>query len=480
MVGSALISTGIFGWTLIFAIKYKNLVPPVSLLIPCLNFSVTIWLVPFLLYLSEKRARNRAYFQWCSHKKGKQLEKLLNKLPLGIVVTKDHKIPFVNNECFNILKANRHYDTLTVDSFSAIKQTNSDNTVKTFMLNPEGLPDTVGKKFIHEASAFSRKEHYTIRYTKIKLGHEVATVIILQDQTSFEELQRLDEKYQRLYLASVVHDIRTPINGILGMLEVMEARISDKDIKTYISVAKNSAYLLLFYTYDITDYSQIEANTLSINKALYNPSEVAEECMKLLAFNFERKGVSLIKDINPAVPLAIMSDRHRYMQILLNLLGNALKFTFKGSVTISISYVPPPADLLVTSVTDTGLGIKSADIGKLFKMFGKASDTKEINPTGVGMGLAICKKLAEHMGGSIRVDSNFGQGSTFTFSVKAGLEDYDRKNTSSAADYSEDVSASLQNESRNFLLLVHDSPMTITRKSVETVCLFLWLSKLKP
>jgi len=377
------------------------------------------------------------------------------------VITEDSKISFYNDECFNIIKDNE--GNVSIDRFECIKEENSLKTVKDYMLNKEDLEQATTKKFILEKDS-NHKFYYTIRYSNMNFQEANATIILLEDQTSYEALKTLDDKYKRLYLASIVHDIRTPINGILGMLEAIEPYAHEEDVKTYINVARNSAYLLLFYTFDITDYSQIEANTITINKKLGNPSDIVKECMMLLDFNFKRKGVRLHKAVDPNVPLLIFFDQHRYKQILLNLLGNALKFTFKGRVKISLKY-NQHENLLLTSVQDSGIGIKPEDIPKLFKFFGKVGDNCELNPTGVGMGLAICKKLAECMGGSITVNSIYGQGTTFTFSVKG--EKAINASFNSFGDIPEEIEYIPQIDGHYFELLVHDRPLFTRSNSYQ-------------
>eukprot|EP01022_Parablepharisma_sp_SALTPOND_P019291 TRINITY_DN326_c0_g1_i1.p1 TRINITY_DN326_c0_g1~~TRINITY_DN326_c0_g1_i1.p1 ORF type:complete len:347 (+),score=41.07 TRINITY_DN326_c0_g1_i1:1207-2247(+) len=324
------------------------------------------------------------------------------------------------------------------------------------MINDKELQKASGKKFVQELNA-TQKKYYSIRHAKITFQGRKSTAIILQDETSFEELKMLDQKYQRLYLASVVHDIRTPVNGILGMLEAIEQSPPGESIKNFIAVIRSSAKLLLFLTNDIIDYSQIEANTISTQAAAFDPCDVLKECMQLLEFNFTRKGVNLTRFIDYNVPKYIVSDRNRYTQILLNLLGNALKFTFHGEVNICLKY-SEEKDLLITQVRDTGIGIKEEDMPKLFKLFGKIRENNEINPTGVGMGLTICKKLTELLGGTIKADSVYGLGSVFAFTISSGIGPNYESNVVSPSTLAMGIAeerindVSLQNDSHTFFV----------------------------
>ena len=278
-------------------------------------------------------------------------------------------------------------------------------------------------KFDDEETIFS------IKLLKTKFQGKSCKTVILQDVTAFDKLVKLDEKYQKLYVASIVHDIRTPLNGIMGMLEMLRGEHNPEDEKLYLSVAMMTCKLLLFLTHDITDYSQMEANKFKANNTKVNVREVVEETMQLLAFNFEKKKIARTSEISDSVPRNVCIDKNRYMQILLNLLGNALKFTFQGHVKITVDY-DSHNDILITAVRDTGIGIREEELPRLFKMFGKLESGEAHNPQGVGFGLAICKRLSESLGGYISVMSKFGFGSTFTFGVKASVGTLSRKSNS--------------------------------------------------
>lgn len=270
---------------------------------------------------------------------------------------------------------------------------------------------------------FNKLEHssyFVLTYTKFKISSGVSHVIILHDQTAIVVLDQLNEKYNRIFLASVVHDIRTPLNGIQGMLEMIEEFCNTPEAKKYLQVARGSTKLLMSYTYDITDFTQIEARTFSLHPEAFLAQEAMQECIDCLSFNFERKGLKIQCDF-PSRSFLVFSDKNRYKQIIMNLLMNALKFTFRGGVEIKLE-INEGNDMLYTSVKDSGIGIKPESIGSLFKLFGKLRESTSINPTGVGLGLTICKKLAELMGGSIWVNSVYGEGTQFTFTIKRNTE----------------------------------------------------------
>ena len=277
-------------------------------------------------------------------------------------------------------------------------------------------------------------------------------------------MNRLDEKYQRLYLASVVHDIRTPLNGILGVLDAMEQYVTNAEAKTLLQVAKHSATLLIYLTYDITDYSRLQGSGLTLSKLSFNPKEVIQECLQLFEFNFRRKGVSLSLSASDSIPPSIISDKIRYMQIIINLISNSLKFTSCGSVKIYLSYLEETSNL-VTAVEDTGIGIKEEDMPKLFKIFSKVSSSSELNPTGTGLGLSICKKLTELLGGKIHAESVYGKGTTISFTISCGIQEVVASMRSYdfpiAFTEERDDEASLLAHGRNFTALIRP----LTRKN---------------
>eukprot|EP00831_Metopus_contortus_P069781 TRINITY_DN6289_c0_g1_i9.p1 TRINITY_DN6289_c0_g1~~TRINITY_DN6289_c0_g1_i9.p1 ORF type:complete len:343 (-),score=50.50 TRINITY_DN6289_c0_g1_i9:65-1093(-) len=184
---------------------------------------------------------------------------------------------------------------------------------------------------------------------------------------------------------------------------------------------KKTCKLLLFLTYDITDFSQFEANKFKANLTRNVTRDVLRETMQMVLFRFERKKLEHFEEISPSVPFEVYIDKNRYMQILLNLLGNALKFTFEGHVKVHLDY-ESQTDTLITMVRDTGIGIEEKDVPQLFKLFGKLENSSAMNPQGVGFGLAICKRLCESLGGYINVVTKYGVGSTFTFAIKANME----------------------------------------------------------
>ena len=297
-------------------------------------------------------------------------------------------------------------------------QQESRKSLKEVVLSTEDMDSEDNKKFIYKSE--DGEFVYRLSWIKTRFKSMKCRAAILQDLTVSEKLGKLDEKYQKLYVASIVHDIRTPLNGIVGMLELLDNSSRTTEEQLYLSVAKRTCKLLLFLTYDITDFSQLEANKFKANNNVMNIKEVLDEVSQLLAFSFERKKLKTYFEASDHAPLQVFIDKNRYTQILLNLLGNAIKFTFKGHIKVFVDY-DERNDILLTTVRDTGIGIKKEEIPKLFKLFGKLESSTGVNPQGVGFGLAICKRIAESLGGNISVTSEEGVGSIFTFGIKANI-----------------------------------------------------------
>lgn len=271
-------------------------------------------------------------------------------------------------------------------------------------------------KFIYTFGG--EKFSFLLKLTETIFQSTKCRVIILQDVTKYEKLEKYNETYKKMYVASIAHDIRTPLNGIIGMLDMMDDSGKTEEEKLYISVAKNTSKLLLFLTYDITDYSQMKADKFRANNSKTSIKETLNEVLQLFSFSFQRKNLKYSFTTDASVPDVVMIDKNRYIQILLNLIGNALKFTPSGSIKIEVSY-DESIDMLATKVQDTGIGIRESDIPRLFKIFGKLEAASPLNPNGVGFGLAMCKKLAESLGGYIAVNSIPDLGTIFTFGIKA-------------------------------------------------------------
>ncbi len=220
------------------------------------------------------------------------------------------------------------------------------------------------------------------------------------------------------FLANMSHEIRTPMNAVIGMAEMALREDITPAARDYINQIKASGKTLLAIINDILDFSKIESGKMDIIVSEYAPMSIVNDIANTIMTRISNKDIELIFDINPNVPYELVGDSIRIKQILINITNNAIKFTNNGHVTLTLDYetISDSEIMLNFSVEDTGIGIKSEDMTKLFNSFNQLDSKRNRNIEGTGLGLAIVKQLLTLMDGDISVESEYGKGSTFSFS----------------------------------------------------------------
>ncbi len=231
------------------------------------------------------------------------------------------------------------------------------------------------------------------------------------------------------FLSNMSHEIRTPINAVLGMNEMILRECADDKILDYSMNIKNAGKMLLGIVNDVLDFSKIEAGKLEIMPVDYDLAEVLSDLVNMVYERAAAKGIRLELQFQKDTPHLLCGDEVRIRQVIANLLTNAVKYTEKGSVIFGVSYVIPEEDHesvdLIISVEDTGIGIREEDLNRLSSVFVRLEEKKNRNIEGTGLGISITKRLLGMMGSELEVESSYGVGSRFGFTLRQKIVSYE-------------------------------------------------------
>ncbi|MCM1267730.1 MAG: response regulator [Bacteroidales bacterium] len=282
----------------------------------------------------------------------------------------------------------------------------------------------------------------TLTTSYIMRDGERSVVVVMDDVTELNELRdartaldkirKLNREYEKakdeaeraneaksLFLSNMSHEIRTPINAVLGMNEMILRECADEQILSYAENIRSSGKTLLFLINDILDMSKIESGKMEIIPVEYEPANLLMDLWNVIFLRAQEKDLSVRFSLDETLPRVLFGDDVRIKQIVTNLLTNAVKYTPQGGLTLHAAYERKGEDgiVLTISVQDTGMGIKQEDMGKLFESFQRLDEEKNRNIEGTGLGMNITMSLLSLMDGDMKVESEYGKGSTFTVTI---------------------------------------------------------------
>ncbi len=271
---------------------------------------------------------------------------------------------------------------------------------------------------------------------------EKSVVVVIEDvtelnelrdaQTALDKIRKLNKEYEKakdeavraneaksLFLSNMSHEIRTPINAVLGMNEMILRESNDEQLLSYAENIQSAGKTLLFLINDILDMSKIESGKMEIVKVEYDLANLIMDLWNVIFLRAQEKGLTLGFSLDETMPKTLFGDDVRIKQIVTNLLTNAVKYTPQGSVELHAAYERTGQEQinLILSVKDTGMGIKKEDMGKLFESFQRLDEEKNRNIEGTGLGMNITMSLLKLMDGDMKVESEYGKGSTFTVMI---------------------------------------------------------------
>ena len=341
------------------------------------------------------------------------------------------------------------------------------------------LKDFETKAEEYQTKLFSLKDKevnenkFTYKCARLEF-HSLKSIVLIFSNLSVTlelEKEKHDKTTKRILISQITHDMRTPLNSMLCSEEMLESTNLNLDQKDIVNLLKESTQMLLNLVNDSLDLYLNEDRSLKASCSLFDPINLFKQCLQLLNHSFKSKGVALKLNIKNDIPRLICSDENRLRRIIINLLGNALKFTPKNGYVRLKSQFDEDNQMVIISVKDSGPGIAEKHLQNLFTRLNKLKEHDDQNLTGLGIGLSVCKTLSNLLGGDIRVSSRINHGTKFTFWILSNLDHYIENKNESHIEIAQDIiewsNSVLGTESRFFDHEYNTLPLTSEALPIE-------------
>jgi len=373
----------------------------------------------YIFYYNEICLRKNFFSSHLMEEKKTAIKEILNMVPVPILQMKDGKVTLLNQSLKQILGITRNEDKdikelrklereeKYKEYLSKMKNSDDPNCLSEMLSNLK-TEQLTNKILTYEQS--KEKLKFRVRAIEFMNLKTKIQIFVLEDLTYIERIQNeIKNKYQKILVASFSHDLLTPINGILGIIETLLFSVREAWLVKKLTVAKHSCQKLTFYVSLLKYYAIIEGNCLSSDNSSFNCIDIINECCTLFAKDIKKKKLEIITNF-PSHSLYVTLDKMKYQQIMFALIENAEKHTFKGQIKIEIA---KSSDEISFNVIDSGVGIIPTNLTHIFELYECSSQSNELNPQGIGISMYVCKKLAIIMGGDISVNSTLNKGTQF-------------------------------------------------------------------
>ncbi|PKN40072.1 MAG: hypothetical protein CVU60_17565 [Deltaproteobacteria bacterium HGW-Deltaproteobacteria-18] len=324
------------------------------------------------------------------------------------------------------MEAMGHYQGLTVDlpAKTIVHEVIRNGQRHWMEWIDHALFDENGKSVRFQSVGIDITERRQARLELISANRDLENALAVAQELA--DLSQAANKAKNEFLANMSHEIRTPLNGICGMLQLLQSTTLDEEQKLYVETAFRSSLRLTSLLNDILDLSRIEAGKLPVCHEVFELHSLQEQLLDVFSLTVRNKSISFLFDFDENIPAQVMCDEVRLRQILLNLVGNAVKFTERGGVELSVKSLGPVRQSQIRvlfSVKDTGPGINEEIVSEIFEPFTQAENVYVRKYQGAGLGLTIVRRLVDLMGGEITLENEFGKGCTFVFSLPFKVSD---------------------------------------------------------